>query len=130
MKIKLRRREEHETPASAMSDIAFLLIVFFIVIAVFAVKEGFIMNLPEREKIVKKASKDILKVQLAPNLILISGDKVEKETFKETLKKAKDGKRVVILEVKSATLYKEVIFVLDQFAQLDIREFAMRKWEG
>ena len=87
MKIKIRRRKDEEVPASAMSDIAFLLIVFFMVIAVFAVKEGFIIKTPEKDRVVKKAAKDLLKVKLTPTGIQIAGEPVEKEKFKETLKK-------------------------------------------
>lgn len=130
MKIKIRRRKDEEVPASAMSDIAFLLIVFFMVIAVFAVKEGFIIKTPEKDRVVKKAAKDLLKVKLTPTGIQIAGEPVEKEKFKETLKEKRQGSRIVVFEIDKKTLYKEVVFVLDTFAELKILDFSMKEAEG
>lgn len=130
MKINRSKREESETPASAMSDIAFLLIVFFMVIASFSLKEGFIMQLPEKDKVLKKASESILKVKIVKEDIFVSGEKTDKNDLRQTLMlKKQEGKKQVILEISSNTLYKDVIFVLDTFSKLKILDFSMKKIE-
>ncbi|MDR0447951.1 MAG: biopolymer transporter ExbD [Treponema sp.] len=50
MLIKRKSREGIES-SSALSDIAFLLIIYFIVIAGFNVNRGFLMNLPRKDSI-------------------------------------------------------------------------------
>ncbi|HCL57864.1 MAG TPA: hypothetical protein DHW82_12780 [Spirochaetia bacterium] len=130
MKIARRKREETETPASAMSDIAFLLIVFFMVIAVFTVKEGFIIKTPESEKTIKKSSNDILKVKIVGKDFFVSDKKTDKKELIKEIKTEKEDKKSVVLEIDQKTLYQEVIFVLDVFAKLKILDFSMKKIEG
>lgn len=48
--VKLRKKKElEEVSAASMSDIAFLLLVFFMVTAVFFVKEGLNIQLPQKD---------------------------------------------------------------------------------
>ncbi len=48
--IKLKKKQEvEEISAASMSDIAFLLLVFFMVTAVFFVKEGLNISLPKKQ---------------------------------------------------------------------------------
>ena len=49
MKIR-REREQPEIPTSSMADIAFLLIIFFMVTAVFAATKGLEFKLPKEEE--------------------------------------------------------------------------------
>ena len=46
-----RRKVSSEIPTASMADIAFLLIIFFMVTTVFVVYRGFPVNLPAAEKI-------------------------------------------------------------------------------
>ncbi len=49
--MKIRREKEHpEIPTSSMADIAFLLIIFFMVTAVFAATKGLEFKLPKEEE--------------------------------------------------------------------------------
>jgi biopolymer transport protein ExbD len=129
MKIRLRRREDSPPPASAMSDIAFLLIVFFMVIAVFSVKEGFVIQTPKKEKTLKKASDQILKIQVLKEEYLVSGKTVEKEKLPEAIRREKQGKPFVVLEIEGQSRYSRVVDVLDIFARLKILDFSMKKME-
>ena len=47
MKLRERRRSAAEIPTSSMADIAFLLIIFFMLTAVFATTEGLQFDLPK-----------------------------------------------------------------------------------
>ncbi|MGB9590400.1 MAG: ExbD/TolR family protein, partial [Candidatus Hydrothermia bacterium] len=46
---KREREEEAEIPTASMADIAFLLIIFFMVTTVFAREKGLKLLLPERQ---------------------------------------------------------------------------------
>jgi biopolymer transport protein ExbD len=50
MKLERRTSADSSIPTSSMSDIAFLLIIFFMVTAVFAATKGLAMQLPPREQ--------------------------------------------------------------------------------
>lgn len=126
MKINIRRRNLGDNPASAMSDIAFLLIVFFMVIAVFTVKEGFSIKTPEKDKVVKKSSSDVFKIQIKNNDFFVADKPVEKENLKNEIINSRSS-RLVILEIDGNSEYKEVIYALDIFYELKILDFSMKK---
>ena len=67
--VKLRKKKElEEVSAASMSDIAFLLLVFFMVASVFYVKEGLSSTLPKKKsqpRLVLKEQVYIFKVQEA-----------------------------------------------------------------
>ncbi|MDR0451205.1 MAG: biopolymer transporter ExbD [Treponema sp.] len=63
MKIKRRKKRAPED-SSASSDIAFLLIIYFIVIAGFNVNRGFLLNLPARDSTRLVQKDDLLRYYL------------------------------------------------------------------
>lgn len=88
-----RRSSLEEISAASMSDIAFLLLVFFMVASVFYVKEGLLTTLPKKDsspKLVLK--KDVYQFKLIGNEVIVSnvsiGNKkyTDLEDFKENLK--------------------------------------------
>lgn len=107
--IKLRRKTEpEEISAASMSDIAFLLLVFFMVTAVFFVKEGLNIQLPKKNaNSIEVHRKDVFE-------ILVAGDTVKMRNlefgsksfpdlvdFREYLEKMK----IQNLPVKVAIIY-------------------------
>ena len=70
--VKLRKKQElEEISAASMSDLAFLLLVFFMVASVFYVKEGIIANLPKKDSSPKMVEKQNVVT------VKIVGDSVE-----------------------------------------------------
>jgi biopolymer transport protein ExbD len=130
MKLRNRHRGAQEVPSSAMSDIAFLLIVFFMTISIFAVKEGFKLKTPQKDKVIKKTVKDLVKVRLTEKEIWVDKVKVKMSDFKQVMKAKKEEKKVVSLEILAKVKYKIVVEVLDIFASLGIYDFSMKKVEG
>ncbi|MDR0409567.1 MAG: biopolymer transporter ExbD [Spirochaetaceae bacterium] len=63
MLIKRRTKRKFED-SSSTSDIAFLLIIYFIVIAGFNVNKGFLMNLPAKNSTRLAAKNDIMRYEL------------------------------------------------------------------
>jgi biopolymer transport protein ExbD len=63
MKLTRRQRPPHEDSA-ALSDLAFLLIIYFIVIAGFNLNKGFLMNLPSKDSTRVILKDDLLRFEL------------------------------------------------------------------
>ena len=66
MKLK-RRKKTGFTDSSASSDIAFLLIIYFIVIAGFNINKGFLINLPAKDSTRLILKDDLLRFELDRN---------------------------------------------------------------
>ena len=64
MKIKSKKGQDIEVSSGVMSDLAFLLIIFFIIFAVFGVSRGFFIKLPKKDsrKVVHKD--EIIKINI------------------------------------------------------------------
>ena len=68
MKFGRRSKVSDEIPNSSLSDIAFLLLIFFMVSTVFAIEEGLLLQLPSQEGVVKKISrKNIMRLSAFPD---------------------------------------------------------------
>jgi len=63
MKLKRRKRSGF-SDSSASSDIAFLLIIYFIVIAGFNINKGFLINLPNKDSTRLILKDDLLRFEL------------------------------------------------------------------
>lgn len=81
MSIK-RKSQLEEISAASMSDLAFLLLIFFMVASVFYVKEGLISTLPKKNaqpKLVLR--KNVYKVDVDKDMITISNVDLGKKTY-------------------------------------------------
>lgn len=122
--ISLRKKKEiEEVSAASMSDIAFLLLVFFMVTAVFFVKEGLDIDLPRKkanaQKIVKE---DLYKITIIGEKISLEnkllGNKRDYENFKQFQKEFRDleipniPEKVVLIRTEGKTPYGNMIHVL------------------
>lgn len=68
--MKKKNRPTGEIPTSSMADIAFLLLVFFLVTTVFDEERGLSIVLPEAENQVEVSPKNILFLMVQPNGIV------------------------------------------------------------
>jgi biopolymer transport protein ExbD len=65
--MKKKNRASSEVPTSSMADIAFLLLVFFLVTTVFDEEKGLRIILPEAQNEVEVSPKNILFLQVQPD---------------------------------------------------------------
>lgn len=65
--MKKKNRPAGEIPTSSMADIAFLLLVFFLVTTVFDEERGLSIVLPEAENTVEVSAKNILFLMVQPD---------------------------------------------------------------
>jgi biopolymer transport protein ExbD len=145
VKIKKRKKGEIEIPSSSMSDIAFLLLIFFLVSTVIDVDTGIGLTLPDyvppEEMVVAEISKDRL-VNLLINEqgdVLMNKEVIAIPQIRENLKARieskinlpKNKKLIVSVKTDRKTNYNLYIQALDAVkgAYFDVREvYAMGKW--
>lgn len=130
MKVKILRRKGTDIGESGtLSDLAFLLIIFFIVIAVFNVNQGFLLGLPHSgsKRIVQKH--DLLRVELTRRGELrIEGKpaSIENLVARALALRQERPNMIVALQIDPETPYQWVVDVLDLMRRIDIDNFSFR----
>jgi biopolymer transport protein ExbD len=118
LKFGRRSRVSDEIPNSSLSDIAFLLLIFFMVSTVFAIEEGLLLQLPSQEGVVKKiARKNIMRISAYPDgNVAIDDQFVSIEQIKGRVEQAilENDKIVIVVETHPEARYGLMIDVLDE----------------
>jgi biopolymer transport protein ExbD len=128
MKVRTKRMARVDIAESgALSDLAFLLIVFFIVIAVFNINSGFLLGLPRKDSTKIVNVDEILKVYLsAGGDYLLRGEPVPKDALEEA---AKETLRLYpnmtfLLRIHPNTPYQRVVDVIDLVRAVGVENFS------
>jgi len=74
MRIKFKKKEEATIPTASMSDIAFLLLIFFMVTTVFRAETGLKIELPEAEAARKIPTKNLSHIWVGENGLISIDD--------------------------------------------------------
>ncbi len=125
--LKNKRKPESEIPTSSMADIAFLLLVFFLVTTTIDQDKGVPLTLPEiSEEPPQKLEKDrVLDILIANSGKIMINEQVlsqrnqlrsEVRNSLEELGRDQDGKykKIVSIKTQAQTMYDDYIYVLDQ----------------
>jgi biopolymer transport protein ExbD len=113
--------------SGALSDLAFLLIVFFIVIAVFTVNQGFMLGLPQKSSTKIVHVDDIIKIMINEDNQLLHDDKnVTLEDVENLLSKKLSEKpdMTFLLKIHPDARYQNVIDIMNIVEKLDIKTFS------
>jgi biopolymer transport protein ExbD len=134
MKI-IREKRPASVPTSSMADIAFLLMIFFMVSTTFRAETGLQIIIPQVEAAEKLPSKNLTYVWIAKNgLISIDDALVSKERISEIMgrKRLINPDIIVSVECDEATGYKLVEDVLNEFVDASVLRIhlAARKKRG
>ena len=123
MLVEKKKKREPEIATASMADIAFLLLIFFLVTTTMDMDKGIPMILPERGGEVKINPKNIAKVLVnAAGNVLFDGEVVEDMELKELLETRikergvdSEGKPKLIVSIKTdrETEYDRYITILD-----------------
>ena len=116
--MKLRERAEPQAtiPTASMADIAFLLIIFFMVTTIFATEKGLQIVLPEPIE-VKISQKNITKVYVdGQGIIKLDGVVMEVGDLKDAIKMkiSENESLVVAMKTERECPYGRMIEVFDQ----------------
>jgi biopolymer transport protein ExbD len=127
-----RRRRRGFADSSASSDIAFLLIIYFIVIAGFNINKGFLMNLPARDSTRFIQREDLLRFTLDnTGAIIHDGGALDIKAAEQLIRSAQAANPniAVILNIDPLAQWQRVVsFVeLAQDLRIDSFSFSMQK---
>ena len=121
-----RKSEEAEIPTSSMADIAFLLIVFFMLTTVFSANKGMERHLPPNQK-----QHELIEPEEAIYVRVLSGDRFSVDQQEYPISEVSrlyhyvaakiqvNPKKPVILHTDTQTPYGAMVKVLDQLVLLD-----------
>ena len=131
MRLKRRRRRGF-ADSSASSDIAFLLIIYFIVIAGFNINKGFLMNLPARDSTRFIQREDLLRFSMDnTGAIIHDGSALDINAAEQLIRSAQavNPNIAVILNIDPLAQWQRVVsFVeLAQDLRIDSFSFSMNK---
>lgn len=130
---KKKPRTAGEIPLSSMSDIAFLLLIFFLVSTIFAIEKGIFMTLPGKSTSaarVKRKNLMIIKAH-ADNSISIDNVRISLREVKEMTEDrlASNDKLVVVLETHPDAEYGVMVDILDELKLAKARRVALKRSE-
>jgi biopolymer transport protein ExbD len=127
-----RRKKTGFLESSAASDLAFLLIIYFLVIAGFNVNKGFIINLPAKDSTRLILKEELMRFEMdSKGDILQDGEILTVPKAKTLIKNAQreNPNIAVIITIDSKARWQNVVsFVeLAQDLQIDSFSFSMKK---
>ena len=134
MKHKARDRAQEEVSAASMSDIAFLLLIFFLVTTIFALEEGIPMVLPGKSNsTVKVKQKNITKIQTHPNgAITIDDDQVSMSQVRPVVERkiADNPKLIIVIETHPDSEYGIMVDILDELRLANARRISLKQMKS
>jgi biopolymer transport protein ExbD len=134
MKIKIKRRNRFDIANSGtLSDLAFLLIVFFIVIAVFNINQGFILQLPRLNSKKLVNTEDIIKVRLDGDGALMLDKRAigTRELEDQITRKLADHPNMTfLLNIHPDVAYQKVVQIVELVKKLNVDNFSFSMQEN
>ncbi|HOL56841.1 MAG TPA: biopolymer transporter ExbD [Spirochaetota bacterium] len=128
MKIKRKNRNIFDIADSgSMSDLAFLLIIFFIVIAIFNINKGFILGLPQKNSTKIVNIKDIIKINIKENGdIFYNKEKVTIDDIEKNIKEDLDNNPnlTILLKIEENVKYQNVVNIIEIVRKLNVENFS------
>jgi biopolymer transport protein ExbD len=131
--MKIQRKKRHRFAELVVaSDLAFLLIIYFIVIAGFNINMGFLMNLPARESTRQILSEDLLRFDIDDQGRLIHGAQEIAMSEARTLiagAHAANPNIAVILTIDPFARWQEVVSFVEiaKSQRIEAFSFTMRR---
>lgn len=134
MKIKRVKRQSF-SDSSAASDVAFLLIIYFIVIAGFNVNHGFLMNLPAKDSTRLILKDDLIRFEMdSEGRIVYDNEIIEIAHARTLIQNAQSNNPniALIISIDGQAYWQNVVsFVeLAQDMKIDSFSFSMKKESG
>ena len=125
---KPRRAEQQEINSSSMSDIAFLLLVFFLVTTTISLDKGISLILPADGNELEVNRKNIISIVINDKGKVLMDDQIIKvKSLKSKAEKKIAGNPNIIFSVTTNknTKYRDYILVLDQLKQANATKISI-----
>ena len=115
-KIK-RRFRGGEIPTSSMADIAFLLLIFFLVTTTIDIDKGLGLVLPAEGETIEIKKKNILNCLInSSGMVLLGGEPVKLKDVSRIVKEKlrENNKLIISVKTHEKTRYKDYVAIIDQ----------------
>jgi biopolymer transport protein ExbD len=133
-KMQSKSRPSTEFSAASMSDIAFLLLIFFLVTTIFALEMGIPLVLPGMESFyVKVNRKNITEVKDYPNgSVTIDDDPVRLSSISTVIERklAKNPKLIVVIQTHPDAEYGLMVDILDELKLARCTRISLKTMKG
>lgn len=134
MKINIKKRSFFDASESAtLSDLGFLLIIYFIVIAGFNINQGFIMNLPQKNSTKIVNIEDVMKVYLNnAGEILLDKNVIDLNVLQQQIKERIKVRpnMTLLLKIYPDVPYQKVVDIINLARELKIDNFSFSMVKG
>ncbi len=137
--LKRKSRVSDEIPTASMADIAFLLLVFFLVTTVFAEDRGLSLVLPEKQtEEIEVNPKNIITFYVVGNGVvqLRRGDSPDKQTINydqvEAVARqelAANPRLIVSVKTSPTAKYVDMVNVLDEVKLAGSTRISLQEWD-
>jgi len=120
-KIK-RRFKGGEIPTSSMADIAFLLLIFFLVTTTIDIDKGLGLVLPAEGEEIEIKKKNILNCLInSSGMVLLGGERVNLKDVSRIVKEKlrENNKLIISVKTHEKTRYKDYVAIIDQLKIAD-----------
>ncbi len=132
MKFRKGSKVEAEIPNSSMSDIAFLLLIFFMVTTAFAARKGIDFRLPKASD--EQMDEEDMKELKAITIQVLDSGRLIIDSIPKNLNDvqpyvkpylAVNPKKFVIVQVHDDALYGDMMDVMDELKEADVQNIAL-----
>lgn len=128
-----RESEKHEFDSSSVGDLAFLLLIFFIVTSSFILRQGILLSLPPKNAASEKIEKEQL-INIYPNNISfdVDGINMDRDKLLEKMKaEKKTRKRVIaVINMRSGVKYDRLVDTLSLLKETKIKDVSLKSITG
>lgn len=125
-----RSKATQEVSAASMSDIAFLLLIFFLVTTIFALEEGIPLVLPGKQSTTTKVKRDnLLVIEAHPNgSIMIEKEVVGLRRLRDLIERKliEKPKLIVVIESHPDSEYGLMVDILDELRLANARRISLK----
>lgn len=122
----MKRREPLGLDLTAVIDVIFILLIFFIVTSVFKKEElALVLDLPTSNAKEIEVKQDQIFIELAQDKLAIKGIEVSFESLENNLKAVKEKNNPVIVRIDKKVEYQRVVKVLDLLQKYDLNNLAL-----
>ncbi|OQX86084.1 biopolymer transporter ExbD [candidate division KSB1 bacterium 4484_87] len=132
MLVEKRKKQPTEIPSSSLADIAFLLLIFFLVTTTIDVDKGIGLVLPPKGETKEVSKKNILSLLVnAEGKVMLGDQVVDIPMIKSIIKRklAENDKLIVSVKTDANTKYRYYIQVLDQLKQANATRISIAEPE-
>ena len=126
MKIK-RLRKIARSESSAASDVAFLLIIYFLVIAGFNINQGFLMNLPAKDSTRLILRDELMRFEMdSSGAIFYLEEEMSLSEAEREIRVAIAGhpNLAVVLSIDGEAPWQQVVFFVELAQRLNVDSFS------